>query len=155
MDVKKISVNIRNKKYNNKVKVKLKLSKNPSYLRKKLIFGNNATNDDIDINNSYGYEYKYNTNKDLIKNKKEFEEKIERERKIMEWFFINDISISKRDLYETFTTLIQTIFRGWKFRKKFKNLFYNNKDYHKQNNDIKKGIIHLKKIYFELMKKNI
>ena len=104
-----------NMQYNNKLNSKLNLSINPYSYKKKLIF-NNITNN-INSNNFKVFNNDSN-NIDLIIKKKELEEQRERERKIMEWFYINDINIYKRDLYDALSTLIQSVFRGWNFRVK-------------------------------------
>ena len=106
-----------NVQYNNKINSKLKLSNNLYSYKKKIIF-NNITNN-INSNNFKVLNNNSN-NIDLIIKKKELEEQRERERKIMEWFYINDINISKRDLYDALSTLIQSVFRGWTFRAKNK-----------------------------------
>ena len=106
-----------NVQYNNKKNSKLKLSNNPYSYKKKIIF-NNITNN-INSNN-FKVLNNYSNNIDLIIKKKELEEQRERERKIMEWFYISDINISKRDLYDALSTLIQSVFRGWSFRAKNK-----------------------------------
>ena len=72
----------------------------------------------------------YNT--ELINKKKQMEQIRETERKIMEWFYINDINPSQRDLYNTLTTVIQSSFRGWIYRKHSTN-FKTKKDTLAQN----------------------
>ena len=114
-----------------------------SLWRKKLILKNNVKNSK---NIYYG---DLNNNIDLIRKKKELEEEREKERTIMQWFHINDISITKRDLYNSLTIRIQSAFRGWKFRKKIniiKNISHNN---------IINGYKYLKRIYLLLMKRNL
>ena len=133
--------NIYSKKINtnSKKKVKLKLSKEQSFPSKDLIFISDKKDN---INNT-----------ELIKKKKELEEQREIERKIMEWFFINNINISKRDLFDALTTLIQSVFRGWRFRSKINIVFHKN-HMNKKNKDIKNAFINLNKLYYKLMKKN-
>ena len=129
-----------NIQYNNKINSKLKLynnNNNPYSYKKKLIFNNHTNNI-----NSDNFKVLNNNNIDLIKKKKELEEKRERERKILEWFYINDINISKRDLYDALTTLIQSVFRGWLFRSK-------------HNIKIKNGILLLNKVLLKVYKKNL
>ena len=144
---KKEKNNISKKKYY-KNNTKLKLSKNPNALKKKLIFANNG---DYNNNNKNIYNSKYiNSNIDLIKKKKELEEHRERERKIMEWFYINDINLSKRDMYDALATLIQSFFRGWIYRRRINYIFYQNDLENK-----KKGLIYLNRICLRLIKKNL
>jgi len=125
-----------------------------SFWRKKIILKNNIKNKDNIYYNDL------NNNIDLIRKKKELEEEREKERKIMSWFYINDISITKRDLYNNLTIRIQSVFRGWKFRKKIKNIIKTNSN--KNNIDktiyfsnIINGYSCLKKIYINLMKRNL
>ena len=125
---------------NSKKKVKLKLSKENPFPSKDLIFINDKKDN---INNT-----------ELIKKKKELEEQREIERKIMEWFFINNINISKRDLFDTLTTLIQSVFRGWQFRKKI-NIVYHKNHLNKKNIDIKNTFINLNKLYNKLVRKKL
>ena len=143
---KKQKNNINNKNYY-KNNTKLKLPKNPNALKKNLIFANNVDyNNNKNTNNSKFI----NSNIDLIKKKKELEEKRERERKIMEWFYINDINLSKRDMYDALATLIQSFFRGWIFRRRIIYTFYQNDLENK-----KKGLIYLNRIFLRLIKKNL
>ena len=127
--------NIYNRKINtnSKKKVKLKLSKDPS---KDLIFMTDKKESNLN-------------NTELIRKKKELEDQREIERKIMEWFYINNINISKRDLFDAFTTLIQSVFRGWRFRSKI------NIPFHKKNKKIKNDFINLNKLYYKLMRQNL
>ena len=107
-------------------------------------------------NNNNSYKYKlYSNNFDLIKKKIELEEQRERERKVLEWFYINNINPSKRDMYDALTTLIQSVFRGWQFRNKIANIFHNyNINNNSQDiNDIKNGLLLLNKIYFDKLRK--
>ena len=138
--------NIYNRKINtnSKKKVKLKLSKEHRFPSKDLIF---MTDKKDNMNN----------NIELIKKKKELEEQREIERKIMEWFYVNNINISKRDLFDTLTTLIQSAFRGWLFRKKINIVFRKNQknNLSKKNRDIKNAFINLNKLYHKLMRKNL
>ena len=144
-------------KSSDKIENNRKVNKNNinkiSFWRKKLIIKNNVKNK----NNIYYSDL--NNNIDLIRKKKELEEEREKERKIMEWFYINDISLTKRDLYNNLTIQIQSVFRGWKFRKKI-TIIKNNS--HKNNNNkniyfsnIINGYTCLKRIYLLLMKRNL
>ena len=126
---------------NSKKKVKLKLSKENSFPKKDLIF-------------LYDKKESNMNNTELIKKKKELEEQREIERKIMQWFYTNHINISKRDLFDALTTLIQSVFRGWIFRKKINIVFHKN-HIKKENKDIKKAFISFSKLYYKLMRKNL
>jgi hypothetical protein len=137
--------NIYSKKINtnSKKKVKLKLSKEHPFPSNDLVFISDKKDN---MNNT-----------ELIKKKKELEEQREIERKIMEWFFINNINISKRDLFDALTTLIQSVFRGWRFRKKINIVFHKNHKNHKnkKNKDIKNAFINFNKLYHKLMRKKL
>ena len=97
-----------------------------------------------------------NTNNKLIKRKNELEQQRERERKILEWFYLNDINLSKRKYYEQNAKKLQSAFRVFLINKKNKkhnrkNLFINNN----QNNsdlskDIKELIIQNKELHKKL-----
>ena len=49
----------------------------------------------------------------LYKKKFDLDFHRENERKILEWFYIHNIDISQREIYEKYAVLIQTIFRGY------------------------------------------
>ena len=132
---------------------KLKLSRISS--KEKLLLSNNKNNICI-INNKNSLNKKLsNNNIDLIKKKKELENQREKERKIMEWFYINDIDLSKKDLYETMAMIIQSVFRGWQFRRKIENFCDQAYNIYEINNNIKNGCIHLNKIYLQKINKNL
>ena len=57
----------------------------------------------------------------LYKKKTDLSFQRENERKILEWFYIHNIDISERELYEKYVILIQTIFRGYISRIKLYN----------------------------------
>ena len=84
--------------------------------KKKIIFS-----DKDKIRNIYASSL-INNDIEYIRRKIESDEIRERERKIYEWFYINNIDISKRDFYEAFSTLIQSVFRGYFTRKRIKKL---------------------------------
>ena len=134
-------------KKKNKITEKINFPKSPDSSKKKLILGNYVNNTHIYKNNTHNSKLLSN-NLDLIKKKKELEEQRERERKIMEWFYINNISISKRDMYDALTTLIQSVFRGWQFRNEIANIFHHNNmsASDRDINDIKNGFLKLNKI---------
>ena len=144
-------------KSSDKIENNRKVNKNninkTSFWRKKLIIKNNVKNS----NNIY---YSDLNNKiDLIRKKKELEEEREKERKIMEWFYINDISLTKRDLYNNLTIRIQSTFRGWKFRKKI-NIIRNISDNNNINekiyfSNLNNGYTCLKRFYLLLIKRNL
>jgi hypothetical protein len=93
------------------------ISEKPTVFRKKIISSNKEQYRNINPS------ILINDDKEYIKRKRESDEHRERERKIFEWFYINGINISKRDLYEAFSTLIQSVFRGYLYRKNIENDF--------------------------------
>ena len=57
----------------------------------------------------------------LYKKKSEISFQREKERKILEWFYIHNIDIAEREFYERYAIIIQTIFRGYISRIKLYN----------------------------------
>ena len=93
------------------------ISKKPFLFKKKII----SSNED-NVKNIYASNL-INNDIEFIRRKIESDENRERERQIFEWFYINNINISKRDLYDAFTTLIQSVFRGYSYRSQIKNYY--------------------------------
>lgn len=96
---------------NDQIYNKQTMPKRPILFRKKLIISNQDKIRNINASNFINEDIEY------IRRKIESDEYRERERKIYEWFYINDINIEKRDLYDAFSTLIQSVFRGYLYRK--------------------------------------
>ena len=130
-------------------------NKNNNIPRNKYNLLNNKNNIVFMNNKNYDNPKLYNNNIDLIRKKKELEEQRERERKIMEWFYINDIDLSKRDLYDAMATVIQSVFRGWLFRTRISNGFHHTYSFNEINNYINKGCNHLDKMYSQNIDKKL
>ena len=60
-------------------------------------------------------------NKNILNIKKNSVSLRESERQTLQWFFINDVDINKRNFYEKKTIIIQAAFRGYLIRKKIIN----------------------------------
>lgn len=126
------SLNLRNhfdEQLSNKYKIINKYQKLYFYQKKNGLnnFQNKSRNKNNRINTNYSSFSKFNDNSKLnnqhflYKKKTDLSLQREYERKILEWFYIHNIDISLRELYEKYVILIQTIFRGYISRVKLYN----------------------------------
>ena len=125
------SLNLRNhfdEQLSNKYKIINKYQKLSFYQKKKgFINHNKSRNKNNTINTNYSIFTKLNgksktINKQfLYKKKSDLTIQRENERKILEWFYVHNIDITEREIYENFVILIQTIFRGYISRIKLYN----------------------------------
>ena len=130
-DIDSISLNLRNhfdEELSNKYKIINKYQKLSFYQKKNgLSSKSKSRNKKKDIKTNYSNFIKLNGNSKninkqiLYKKKSDLSFHRENERKILEWFYIHNIDISEREIYEKYAILIQTIFRGYISRIKLYN----------------------------------
>ena len=129
-EIESTSLNLQNhfdEQLSNKYKIINKYQKLSFYQKKKGVNNNNKSrNKNHTINANNTSISKLNNSKNikkqiLYKKKSDLSFQRENERKILEWFYIHNIDISERELYEKYVILIQTTFRGYISRIKLYN----------------------------------
>lgn len=132
-EIESTSLNLRNhfdEQLSNNYKIINKFQKLSFYQKEKVLNNKRKSlneNGTINKNTNYSSFVKLNKNSKaknkLFLYKKKFDLSFHREneRKILEWFFIHNIDISEREIYEKKVILIQTVFRGYISRIKLYN----------------------------------
>ena len=132
-EIESTSLNLRNhfdEQLSNNYKIINKFQKLSFYQKEKVLNNKRKSlneNNTINKNTIYSSFVKLNKNSKaknklfLYKKKVDLSFHRENERKILEWFFIHNIDISERDIYEKNAVLIQTVFRGYISRIKLYN----------------------------------
>ena len=129
-EIESTSLNLQNhfdEELSNKYKIINKYQKLSFYQKKKGLKNNNKSrnkNHTINVNYTSISQLKNSKNikkQILYKKKSDLSFQRENERKILEWFYIHNVDISERELYEKYVILIQTIFRGYISRIKLYN----------------------------------
>ena len=115
----------------NNYKIINKYQKLSFYQKKNDLINNNKSrnknNPAKKANTNYSTFIKFNNNSKVInklslyKKKSDLSFRRENERKKLEWFYIHNIDISQKELYENNATLIQSIYRGYILRIKLYN----------------------------------